>query len=217
MHSRFDRYRPLPADHKPNGWKEAPGEHNEAIYNLGSHIIDQAICLFGVPERVQCRNYDERGLGLDEAFSMTLYYPPQEGSKAPLAVHLGASILSSVPKQLRYLVKGGLGCFEKFGLDPQEPFLRAGKKVADEGYGIEGEEAWAEVSTCTDGKWSSGKVESQKGWYPAIYESMFEAISSGDASKLAVKPEEAIWTMRIIEMGNKSSREGRVVEVAQEK
>lgn len=217
MHSRFDRYRPLPASHVPSGgWKETPGQHNEAIYNLGSHIIDQAVHLFGVPERVQCRNYDERGTGLDEAFEMTLFYPPQEGGKGPLAVHLGASILSSVPQQLRYLVKGGLGSFEKFGLDPQEPFLRAGKKVTDTGYGEEGEDAWATVNTCTDGKWSTEKRKSEKGWYPAIYESMFDAISSKDASKLAVKPDEAIWTMRLIEMGNTSSREGRVVDVKKE-
>lgn len=217
MTTRFDRYRPLPADHKPSGaWKETPGQHNEAIYNLGSHVIDQAINLFGVPESVQCRNFDERGTGLDEAFEMTLLYPPQEGGKGPLAVHLGASILSSVPKHLRYLVKGRDGSFEKFGLDPQEPFLRASKKVADEGYGIESEDAWGELSTCKDGKWNTEKVQSQKGWYPAIYESMYEAISSGDATKLAVKPDEAIWTMRVIEMGNKSSREGRTIVVKDE-
>ncbi|BEJ01899.1 hypothetical protein CcaverHIS631_0605810 [Cutaneotrichosporon cavernicola] len=216
FHSRFDRYRPLPADHKPGSWKELPGQHNEAIYNLGSHVIDQAINLFGVPDSLVCRNYDERGLGLDEAFEMTLLYPPQPGPKCPLAVHVGASVLASTPKQLRYLVKGINGSFEKFGLDPQEPFLREGKKVHDPGFGEEGEDAWATVSVCTDSKWTTEKRPSEKGWYPAIYENMFEAITSGDTSRLAVQPEQAIWTMRIIEMGNTSSREGRFIDVQKE-
>ncbi|CAK9784157.1 NAD-binding protein [Cutaneotrichosporon oleaginosum] len=216
FHSRFDRYRPLPADHKPSGWKETPGEHNEAIYNLGSHVIDQVVTLFGVPERLIARNYDERGVGLDEAFEMTLLYPPQSGAQGPLAVHVGASILSSTPQQRRFLVKGRAGSFEKFGLDPQEPFLRAGKKVRDSGFGEEGEDAWATVSVCKDGQWSSEKRRSEKGWYPAIYESMHEAITSGDVTRLAVQPEQAIWTMRLIEMGNTSSREGRVIDVQKE-
>lgn len=67
--TRFDRFRPLPADHKPSGWKETPGEHNEAIYNLGSHVIDQIVSLYGMPDKVSCRNFDQRGIGLDEAVS----------------------------------------------------------------------------------------------------------------------------------------------------
>lgn len=213
MHTRFDRYRPLPANHVAGGWKETPGQHNEAIYNLGSHIIDQAVTLFGVPDKVWCRNYDERGIGLDEAFEMELIFPAQPGSKTPLAVHLGASILSSVPRHLRYLVKGATGSFEKFGLDPQEPFLRGGKTVADEGYGIESEDAWGELSVCTEGKWTTTKVPSAKGWYPSIYSSMHDAIVNNDPSRLAIKPEQAIWTMRIIELGMQSSKEGRVIDV----
>lgn len=157
MTSRFDRYRPLPPGHKSSSWKETPGQHNEGIYNLGSHVIDQALNLFGVPEKVWCRNYDERGVGLDECFEMELLYPPQPGATGPLAVHLGANMLNSVPVQLRYLVKGLKGSFLKNGLDPQEPFLRAGKKVRDEGFGIESEDAWGSVSTCEDGKWATEK------------------------------------------------------------
>ncbi|TXT13287.1 hypothetical protein VHUM_00654 [Vanrija humicola] len=213
FNSRFDRYRPLPAGHVAAGWKELPGNHNEAIYNLGSHIIDQAITLFGVPDRVFNRNIDQRGIGLDEAFEMTLYYPPSAGSKTPLTVNLGASILSSVPEQLRYLVKGANGSYLKFGLDPQEPFLRGGKTVADEGYGIEPESAWGSVSTFADGKWATEKLKTENGWYPAIYESLYDAVEAKDPSRLAVKPEQAIWTMKIIELGNQSSKEGRIIDV----
>lgn len=108
-----------------------------------------------MPDSVSCRNFDQRGLGLDEAFDMTLLYPPQPGAKTPLTVHLGASVLSAKPVQLRYDVQGIKGEFVKNGLDPQEPFLRAGKKVTDEGYGIEPPSAYGTLNLFTDGDWKS--------------------------------------------------------------
>lgn len=86
---------------------------------------------------------------------MTLIYPPQPGCKTPLTVHLGASILSASPKQLRYYVQGAKGGFVKYHLDPQEPFLRAGKKVKDEGYGIEDAEAYGTLNLFENGEWKS--------------------------------------------------------------
>jgi scyllo-inositol 2-dehydrogenase (NADP+) len=51
-------------------WKESPGEHNDAIYNLGSHLIDQALVLFGKPSKVTCRSWPQRGVeGLDDSVS----------------------------------------------------------------------------------------------------------------------------------------------------
>lgn len=216
--SRFDRYRPLPAGHAGSGsWKETPGQHNEAIYNLGSHIIDQAVVLFGVPERVACRNVDERGVGLDEAFEMTLLYPPQPGGTGPLAVHLGASILRARPRLERFVATGARGSFVKYGLDPQEAFLRAGKRVADAGYGVEAPAAYGTLELCADdGTWSARPVPSEQGWYPAIYESMHRAIVEKNPALLGVQPEQAIWTMRLIELGNQASREGRVMDVPRE-
>lgn len=59
-------------------------------------------------------------------------------------------------------------------------------------------------------------MPSVKGWYPSIYSNMYDAIVHNDPSRLEVQPEQAIWTMKIIEMGNKSSKEGRVISVAKE-
>lgn len=60
------------------------------------------------------------------------------------------------------------------------------------------------------------RLPSKNGWYPAIYENVYDAITSKDPSKLAVQPDQAIWTMKIIELGNKSSKEGRVIDVKAE-
>lgn len=84
---------------------------------------------------------------------MTLLYPAQPGGTTPLAVHLGATMLSSVPEQVRFIAKGLHGSWTKHGLDPQEAFLRSGKRVADKGYGVEDEEAWGVLDVCEDGKW----------------------------------------------------------------
>lgn len=65
--SSYDRYRPLPPQNV--SWKETPGQGNDVIYNLGSHIIDQAYTLFGMPEKLYCRSWDMRGTGLEEAVS----------------------------------------------------------------------------------------------------------------------------------------------------
>ncbi|ORY31438.1 oxidoreductase [Naematelia encephala] len=232
--SQYDRYRPLPPDSPRRGWKETPGEGNDVIYNLGSHIIDQAFVLFGKPQKVFARTWDIRGIGLDESFEMDLYYPPSvKSSTAPLVVRLSASILSRQIKQLRFALHGTKGSYTKYGVDPQESFLKklAAGEPKGEGYGSEPPELWGQLVEDVAGG-DKGKIEgekvtgqdgvefvvskykSQAGDYPALYENLYEAISSGDSKKLAVKPEEAIEVIRIIQLGLKSAKEGKVLDVS---
>lgn len=75
--SCFDRYKPT----SPSAelWKERAGEYNDALYNLGSHMIDQAIVLFGKPTRISCRSWPQRGIeGLDEAVSFQYRLSPSD-------------------------------------------------------------------------------------------------------------------------------------------
>ncbi|KAK4687183.1 hypothetical protein P7C73_g2950, partial [Tremellales sp. Uapishka_1] len=209
--SSFDRHRPLPPSYKTSTWKETPGMHNEGIYNLGSHLIDQALVLFGLPDRVGCRTWDMRGVGLDEAFVLDLYYP-----KEPLVVTLRASMLSTFPadKQSRYLIKGDKGTYAKNGTDAQEGYLRGtGKKVGGPDYGYEDTSLVGQLTESVDGKYVVSDYPSMRGNYPAIYENLHEAITSGDRSKLLVQPEQVIWTAKIIELGLRASKEGKVLSV----
>ena len=145
----YDRYRPLPPSHMPGAtWKESPGEHNDVIYNLGSHILDQVYVLFGLPTRVGCRFSDVRGVGVDEGFAMDLYYPPTTGTaSSEFVVTVRASIMSPLPRQLRFLIRGTNGSFVKYGLDPQEAHLKkvGSSMVVSEGYGEEPESSWGEL------------------------------------------------------------------------
>jgi len=145
--SCFDRYKPT--EPSADLWKERGGEYNDALYNLGSHMIDQAIVLFGKPTRIFCRSWPQRGVeGLDEAvctimeteslqltiqYTMDLEYPPQPGSHSPLIVTTRASLFSSISPALRFQVRGMHGAYVKHGLDPQEAFLRAGGKARTAG------------------------------------------------------------------------------------
>jgi scyllo-inositol 2-dehydrogenase (NADP+) len=145
-------------------WKETPGEHNDAIYNLGSHLIDQAIVLFGKPHKVTCRSWPQRGVeGLDDSvrsvgmalddstdkaqFEMTLHYPPQPNSNGPLFVTLSASILSPQKPQIRYILQGETGSYIKHNLDPQENYLKVGGQSRGDEYGEEIEAAWGVIQT----------------------------------------------------------------------
>jgi scyllo-inositol 2-dehydrogenase (NADP+) len=68
--SHYDRYKPLDVVNK-DAWKEKSGEFNDAIYNLGSHLIDQVLTLFGAPKSVTCRSWPMRGVqGLDDSVSL---------------------------------------------------------------------------------------------------------------------------------------------------
>jgi hypothetical protein len=76
---------------------------------------------------------------------MTLHYPPQPNSPGPLFVTLRAGILSAQKPQVRYILKGEKGTFLKYGMDPQENYLKVGGESRGDEYGEEIESAWGTV------------------------------------------------------------------------
>ena len=77
--SHYDRFRPLSLVDR-GIWKETPGEYNDSMYNLGSHLIDQAIALFGKPVKVTARSWGMRGVqGLDDSVSERCERPSSRG------------------------------------------------------------------------------------------------------------------------------------------
>ncbi|KAK8846659.1 hypothetical protein IAR55_005746 [Kwoniella newhampshirensis] len=214
--SSFDRYRPLPPDSSRGAnWKETPGESNNAIYNLGSHLIDQAVVLFGQPETVGCRCVDQRGIGLEESFVLDLHYPPSPPSSCPRTITLRASILSASPHQLRFLLKCTKGSYAKYTLPSSHPALKGLKSPAThEGFMTEPAAGWGSLYVADEEKDGTGfseeKAPAVKGDYPDLYSNLFEAIDTGDRDTLAVKGDEVLAVLKIIELGLKSSEEGKV-------
>lgn len=173
VESRFDRFRPEPK----GGWREGDGAGTGVLYDLGSHLLDQAFALFGLPKSVLADIQTQRaGVSADDWFRILLDY----GS---LRVCLAASCLAAAPI-VRFRVRGARGTWLKYGLDPQEAKLAEGGKPGN-GWGVEPEQAWGTVYSAD----SSAKVATEAGAYQEYYRLLAKAL--GENGDPPVKAEEA--------------------------
>ncbi|MCJ8164800.1 oxidoreductase [Pontibacter sp. E15-1] len=198
--AHFDRFRNFL---KPNTWKEESAPGSGILYDLGSHLIDQALCLFGLPEEVSAELRTQRpNSQIVDNFQLMLHYPT-------LRVILKAGMLVREPGP-RYTLHGDRGSFLKYGLDVQEAALKEGKApkgTAD--WGIEPEALWGTLNTTLHGLHFAGKLESETGDYTGFYENVYQAVTG--TAELAVKPEEARNTIRVIELAMQSHTEKKVL------
>lgn len=200
--THFDRYRPEP---RPGGaWREDPLPGSGIFYDLGSHLIDQALWFFGMPQAVTADIDVQRPWAkADDHFDVRLHYP---GFTATLK----SGMLCSIPGAT-YLLHGTNGSFVKYGLDVQEATLDGGAIPAGNDWGREPEKIWGTIHAEYNGVRIQGKVESERGDYRDYFINLRDAIR-GKAT-LAVKPEEARNVIRIIELAFQSSRERRSITV----
>jgi scyllo-inositol 2-dehydrogenase (NADP+) len=190
---RWDRFRLGIRD----GWKEIPDETTGLLADLGPHLIDQTLMLFGKPDLISGDTAMQRaGTLVDDYFELTLHY----GSKR---VILSASTLIPEPRP-RFALHGNDGSFIKYGIDPQEDWMRGGRRPADKGYGIEPAAAYG-MLTRADGR--RQPVTSERGDWPTFYRLVADAIIDG--APPPVDPEDAVSGLHIIETAHRSAREGR--------
>jgi len=191
--SHFDRYRNEP---RPGAWREAAGPGSGVLYDLGSHLIDQALVLFGLPNEITADVRAQREFAkAADSFDVRLRY---DG----LSVTLKAGMLAREPGP-RFTLHGTEGSFVKHGLDPQEDALKLGGEPTSEGWGEEPEERWGTINTRAGGAHLRGRVETLAGDYAAYYRNVADAIRG--RAELIVKPEEAANTIRVIELALESS------------
>lgn len=191
--SHFDRFRNLP---RVGAWREEEGAGSGILYDLGSHLIDQAQVLFGLPREVAADVRLQRDFAKAvDSFELILNYDR-------LKVTLKGGMLVREPGA-RFLLHGTEGSFVKHGMDPQEEALKLGLKPSAPGWGEEPEERWGIINTQVGGLHVRGKVETIAGCYTAFYQNVADAIRG--RAELAVKPEEARNTIRIIELAVESS------------
>ena len=201
FHSRYDRFRP---GVRPEAWREQSGPGSGLLFDLGSHLIDQAVVLFGNPTGIYAdlRMQRDGAVAVDN-FEVQLRYP-----NLKVTLHAGSLVCEPSP---RFLLYGTKGSYQKFGLDPQEEALKRGGVPGGERWGEELEDAWGTVSQC-NGPLSSAKYRTLAGDYPAYYTNLYRAITGQE--ELAVKPEQSRNVIRLIELAEQSSQEGRVVSCA---
>jgi scyllo-inositol 2-dehydrogenase (NADP+) len=196
--SRYDRYRQLP---RLQAWRESGGPGGGVLFDLGSHLADQAMVLFGVPEAVWGSVRMEReGARSDDAFDLCLQYP-----SIGLNVWLRATCLARAPGA-RFTLNGTLGTFRKFGMDPQEALLLAGDKFSSKPWGAEAADHWGTLTTDEGGEAVNTRVATEPGDYRCYYINIRDAMHVNAA--LAVTPLQAWRTIRVLEMALESSRSG---------
>ena len=146
LESTFDRWRPHPA---PAKWREDGSTPGGVLTNLGPHLVDQALVLFGPPEAVGAEVRTERdgSLAID-AFTLRLHYPR-------LTVTLGSNYLAAQPRP-RFNIRGTRGGFVKRGLDPQEERLREAGRVVEPDWGAEQASAWGMLAVEPQGSPGAG-------------------------------------------------------------
>jgi scyllo-inositol 2-dehydrogenase (NADP+) len=201
--SRFERYRP-----RLRGvWRERDEPGSGILFDLGPHLLDQAVALFGTPEAVTGDVRTERDDAVvDDAFDVTLHYPG-------LRVRLGASMLASAPGP-RFVLQGTTGSYVKYHLDPQEARLAAGGSDRSPFWEQEPRERWGTLTRATVDGTESEPLPSEAGDYRGFYANVRDAIR-GTAS-LAVTPEQALAVLRLIECARASSTERRTLPFRQD-
>lgn len=201
LESRYDRFRNFL---KPNEWREENIPGSGILYDLGSHLIDQAITLFGLPNAITANIHKQRaGASAYDNFEMILDYPD-------LKVSLKSGMLIREPLQ-RFVILGNEGSFVKKGLDVQEEALKdALIPTAGTRWSIEPPEIWGIINSTINGIHIRGKVESDKGDYRNYYQNIYEAITEG--APLIITAKQARNVIRIIELAILSNQEKRTID-----
>lgn len=180
-------------------WKEQPDDANGLLPDLGSHLIDQALQLFGIPDAVQADLAKQRqGAQVDDYFALTFFY-------GEMRALLSASTLIAEPRP-RFAIHGTKGSFVKEGIDPQEQQLKDGLQPSSSVFGVDPSDGHL-----TRPGGTAESVPSERGSYPAFYEHVADAVLSG--RDMPVAPGEALHVMRIIELAKQSAREGRRIHI----
>jgi Predicted dehydrogenases and related proteins len=198
--ARYDRFRNYL---RPNAWREADLPGSGIHYDLGAHLIDQSLQLFGLPEAITADLRKQReGVRAIDDFELILHYPQ-------LKVSLKGSMLVKEPTP-RYALYGTEGAFVKYGVDPQEAALKAGgSPQANPDWGTENREIWGKLNIWQGESDTIEYIESERGDYPAFYRNVYEAING--IRQPAVKAEDARNVIRLLEMAEKSWHEQRTV------
>jgi predicted dehydrogenase len=199
LESTMDRWRPAPVGRA--AWKEET-EQGGLLLDIGTHLADQAICLFGKPQAVHADITRERdGDGSNDSFTVRLRY-------AEFSFTLSANVLSSLPRP-RYHMRGTKGNYCKWGLDPQEAALNKITRIDDPAWGKEAQQNWGTFNSDVDGCVVTCPVPPVPGDYRLFYAAVRDALLR--KSQAPVSAQSAWRVARLLEWAVQSSTERREV------
>ncbi|MFD1627178.1 oxidoreductase [Azospirillum griseum] len=193
--AHFDRFRPA----IKQGWRERPLPGSGVLFDLGAHLIDQALTLFGLPQTVTADVGTQRRAGeVDDWFHLILNY-----GRMRAILHAGTVVCHPGP---RYQIHGDAGSFLKSGMDGQEAALRAGRRPTDSDWGLDEPDRYGRLFEADGGE---RVVETRVGDYAAFYRGVAAAILDGEAPP--VTAESARYVMAVLEACARSAVERRTV------
>jgi len=196
--SRYERWRPEP---DLNAWRErsAPEEAGGLLFDLGSHLVDQALVLFGKPTHVYAEGDRRRArVEVDDDSFVALTHA--DGVRT----HLWMSVLARLLGP-RFRVLGSKGAFEKHGLDPQEEALAVGEiPGASTEWGTETSKDWGTLATDDDKR----KVRTEPGSYQSYYAGVAKSLRTG--APPPVDPRDSVLGLRVLETAMRSALSGNV-------
>lgn len=198
---RFDRYNPVLS---PKAWKEGANAGAGILKDLGPHLIDQAVYLFGLPKSVfaDIRTLRENSQ-VDDAFDILLYYPDKR-----VRLHAGFFIREGVPA---YVLQGKKGSFLKQRGDIQEDVLKTGAKPNLSDWGTEPAEKAGLLHTEKNGEVIRKTVSTLQGNYYELFDGLYKAITEDKDEP--VTADDGIRVMKIIDAAIISSAEKRVINL----
>ncbi|MFI7504663.1 Gfo/Idh/MocA family oxidoreductase [Streptomyces sp. NPDC049687] len=201
--SRFERWRPQPK----GGWRESgdPAEIGGLLYDLGSHVVDQALVLFGPAVSVHAEA-DVRRPGAETDDDTFIALTHASGVRSHLYVSATTAQLGP-----RFRVLGSKAGYVKYGLDPQEADLRDGKRPGTAtDWGTEPEELWGRLGAGESPLTGGGRpVRTLPGDYPAYYAAVAKALTDGGPNPVTAV--EAAAALDVLEAARRSAREGVAV------
>jgi predicted dehydrogenase len=197
--SRFERWRP----ELSGGWRElaAPEEGGGLLFDLGSHLVDQALALFGPARRVYAElDVRRSGATVDDDSFVALTHA--SGVRSHLWMN---SVAAQAAPRLRVL--GDRAAYVKYGLDVQEEALHQGMRPGQPGWGEDPEERWGLLGAGD----RLERIRTEPGSYQRFYEGVASALLQGGPAP--VDPEDAVSALEVLDAARRSAGEGKVVEV----
>jgi len=198
--THYDRYRP---NLKTAVWREQLGPGNGIWFDIGPHLVDHAMVLFGEPESLTADIRVVRDHAVaDDCFDVVLHYPNR------LRATLSSSILAAATRP-RFILQGTQGAFVKQSFDPQEISLRFDRLPAEGPWGAEPEENWGVLTTPSGDAFKTRRIPGASCDYRNFYENLRDALLG--RAELAVGPEWALNVMQVLELARESSARGCTV------
>jgi predicted dehydrogenase len=188
--SHYDRYRPEPRKR----WREQPVPGAGIWFDLGSHLVDQALQLFGPPEAIYADlELQRQGAQAVDYFHVILRY-----GQSRVILSAGCLVISETP---RFVVHGTSAGYTKFGMDTQEDSLKRGDIPGSPGWG--NDSRLGMLVTARDGEVETRQVPNIPGNYLAYYEGIRDAITAGKPNPVPAK--DGLTVIRVLETGIKSA------------